>query len=95
MQDLKQKIKHTTLLSDEDKIAILVEVDEYSESDIHALEKIIDEFDATTARATVEYKKAVYETLDGIAAKQKPDDALRMHAAAAQIKQGVDELLQA
>ena len=95
MQDLKEKIKNTTLLSDEDKIAILVEVDGYSEADIKALGKIIDEFDATHARAVAEYKKAVYETLDGIVAKQKPEDAVQMQAATDQIKTGVDMLLQA
>ncbi|MDP1722166.1 MAG: hypothetical protein Q8L37_03075 [Candidatus Gottesmanbacteria bacterium] len=95
MQDLKQKIKNTTLLSDEDKIAILVAVDGYGEADIQALEKIIDEFDAAHTQAVADYKKAVYETLDGVVAKQKPEDVPSMQAATAQIKTGVDALLSA
>lgn len=94
MQTLKQKIKQTSLLSDEDKIAILVAVDTYLESETKTLENIIDEFDRTYAQSVVDYKKAVYGVLDGIAANRKPDDAPRMQAATAQIKQGVDTLLQ-
>lgn len=94
MQTIKEKIKNTTLLSDEDKIAILVAVDGYSESDVSALEKIIDEFDQAHTQAIVDYKKTVYTTLDGIVVKQKPEDAPSMQAATTKIKQGVDELLQ-
>lgn len=86
MNDLKQKIKNSTLLSDEDKIAVLAAIDTYSESDTKALEGIIDEFDRTYTQSVADYKKAVYETLDGIVAKQKPEDAPRMQTATAQIK---------
>lgn len=92
MQDLKQKIKNTTLLGDEDKIAILVAVDGYPESDVSALEKIIDEFDQAHTQAVAEYKKAVYATLDGIVDKQKMEDAPIMKTATDQIKQGVEVL---
>ncbi len=95
MQTLKEKIKNTTLLSDEDKIAILVAVDGYSESDMQALKMIVDDFDQAHARSVAEYKKAVYSVLDTIAANQKSEDAPRMQGAAAQIKQGVDALLSA
>ena len=95
MQSLKQKIKNTTLLSDEDKIAVLAAIDTYSESDTKTLEVIIDGFDGIHTRSLAEYKKSVFEVLDNITAKQKPDDAPRMQGATAQIKQGVDELLQA
>lgn len=92
MQDFKEKIKNTTLLSDEDKIAILVAVDGYPESDTEALEKIIDAFDQAHAGAVADYKKAVYATLDGIVDKQKIEDGPSMKAATDQIKQGVEEL---
>lgn len=95
MQSLKHKIKNTTLFSDEDKIAVLAAIDTYPESDTKALEGIIDEFDNTYAKSVSDYKKAVYGVLDGITAKQKPEDIPRMQGAAAKIKQGVDELLQA
>ncbi|MBI5620548.1 hypothetical protein HY949_02100 [Candidatus Gottesmanbacteria bacterium] len=94
MQTLKEKIKNTTLLSDEDKIAILVAVDGYGEADTKALEKIIDEFDSSFARSVADYKKAVFGVLDTIAANQKPDDAPRIRGAAGQIKTGIDGLLQ-
>lgn len=82
---LKAKIKNTSLLSDEDKIAILAAVDGYGESDVSALEKIIDAFDATHAKAIFDYKAVVYKTLD----------SLNMPQPAAQVKQGIDQLLQA
>ncbi len=93
MQTVKEKIKNTQLLSDEDKIAILTAVDGYEKPDLTALEKIIDEFDATHTQSVVEYKRGVYGVLDTIAANQKPDDAPRMKAATDQIKSGVDTLL--
>lgn len=83
MQTLKEKIKNTSLLSDEDKIAILVAMDGYEESDLEELGKIIDEFDAAHAKAVSDYKAAVYQTLD----------SLGMPQPAAQVKQGIDELL--
>lgn len=82
---LKQKIKNTSLLSDEDKIAILVAVDGYDESDLTKLESIIDEFDASHAKAVADYKAAVYKTLD----------SLSMPDATAQVKEGIEALLQA
>lgn len=92
MQSLKHKIKNTTLLSDEDKIATLVAVDGYSPSDVKALEKIVDEFDQAHTRAVTDYKKAVYGVLDEIVVKQKPEDAPRMQTATAQIKQGISSI---
>ncbi len=89
MQSLKQKIKKTTLFSDEDKIAILVAVDGYSASDVKALEKIVDEFDQAHTRAVTDYKKAVYGVLEDIVVKQKSEDAPRMQGATDQIKQGI------
>ena len=70
MQHLKQKIKETTLFSDEDKIAILAAMDSYEVSDRNALEKIIDEFDQTYRQSVAEYKKAVGTTLDTILRRQ-------------------------
>ncbi|MEK7577939.1 MAG: hypothetical protein AAB492_05030 [Patescibacteria group bacterium] len=93
MQHLKQKIKETTLFSDEDKIAILAAMDSYEVSDRNALEKIIDEFDQTYRQSVAEYKKAVGTTLDTIFAKAKPAGTQRLQSATSQIKSGVDMLL--
>ena len=82
-QALKQKIKQTAVLSDEDKIEILAAMDGYEEADLTALEKIVDEYDAVHVKAVTQYKAAVYQTLD----------SLNMPQAAAQVKQGIDELL--
>jgi len=71
------------VLSDEDKIAILAAMDGYEEADLTALEKIVDEYDAVHVKAVTQYKAAVYQTLD----------SLNMPQAAAQVKQGIDELL--
>jgi hypothetical protein len=81
---LKQKIKNTSLLSDEDKIAILAAMDGYEEADLVELEKIIGEFDAVHVKAVSQYKAAVYQTLD----------SLGMPQPAAQVKQGIDELIE-
>jgi len=56
--NLKQKIKETTLFSDEDKIAILAAIDTYSSDDTKQLEAIIDEFDTKYHSAVFEYKKS-------------------------------------
>lgn len=92
MQNLKLKIKNTTLFSDEDKIAILAAVDTYEESDVKSLERIIDEFDQTYRSAVSEYKKVVFETLDKVTAKNKNPN---VSVGAAQIRTGVDSLLSA
>lgn len=94
MHLLKQKIHHTTLFSDEDKISILAAADTYSSDDIKALEAIIDEFDAKHSQAISEYKKSVYSVLDTIVAKASPTDKKRFQSAAGSIRQGVDTLLQ-
>lgn len=83
MKDLKEKIKKTQLLSDEDKIAILAAMDGYGDADLFALEKIIDGFDSAHAKAISDYKAAVYKTLD----------SLNMPQPAAQVTQGIDQLL--
>lgn len=93
MQVLKLKIKNTTLLSDEDKVAVLAAIDTYQRSDTEALGKIIDEFDKTHSQSVAEYKKNVYDVLDSIAANQKPSDAPRMKSSVDQIKSGIDSLL--
>ncbi len=93
MKTIKEKIKNTALLGDEDKIAILAAMDGYSQSDVQELERIVDEFDQAYSRSVAQYKKVVYGVLDDIASHAKPDDAARMHAATAQVKEGVDTLL--
>lgn len=94
MQHLKLKIQHTTLFSDEDKIAILAAVDTYAESDTKALEAIIEEFDAKHKAAISEYKSSVYGVLDNIVKKASPQDKKRFQSATSTIKSGVDMLLQ-
>lgn len=94
MQQLKHKIQHTTLFSDEDKIAILAAVDTYSPEDIKALEGIIDEFDAKHSQAISEYKKSVHGVLDTIVVKVSPADKKRFQNAASDVRAGVDALLQ-
>lgn len=94
MQALKHKIQHTTLFSDEDKIAILAAVDTYSADDTKALEAIIDEFDAKHTAAISEYKSSVYGVLDDIVKKANPQDKKRFQSAASDVKGGLDALLQ-
>lgn len=94
MQALKHKIQHTTLFSDEDKIAILAAVDTYAADDIKALEAIVDEFDAKHQEAVSEYKKSVYGVLDTIIAKASPADKKRFQNAASDVRSGVDQFLQ-
>ena len=94
MQSLKHKIQHTTLFSDEDKIAILAAVDTYSSEDTKALEVIIDEFDAKHKAAISEYKSSVYGVLDDIVKKANPQDKKRFQNASSTIRTGVDMLLQ-
>lgn len=94
MQQLKQKIKDTTLFSDEDKIAILAAVDSYASDDISALEAIIDEFDTKHKEATSEYKSSVYGVLGQIVENAKPQEKKRFHHAASTIRSGVDMLVQ-
>ena len=91
---MKQKIHHTTLFSDEDKIAILAAVDTYSTDDVKALEGIIDEFDSKHQKAISEYKKSVYDVLDTIVTKASPTDKKRFQSAASDVRAGVDALLQ-
>jgi len=83
MQNLKQKVKETTLFSDEDKIAILAAIDGYPAEETTQLEAIIDEFDITYRAAVSEYKTSVYGVLDTIAQKK----------AASTIKSGVETLI--
>jgi len=83
MQNLKQKVKETTLFSDEDKIAILAAIDGYPPEETTQLEAIIDEFDITYRAAVSEYKTSVYGVLDTIAQKN----------AASTIKSGVETLI--
>lgn len=94
MQHLKQKIKETTLFSDEDKIAILAAIDGYSDDDTKALESIIDEFDVTYRAAVSEYKKSITGVLDTLVQKAKPQDKQRFQSAASTIKTGVEQILQ-
>ncbi len=94
MQALKHKIQHTTLFSDDDKIAILAAVDTYTAEDVKALEGIIDEFDEKHQEAISEYKKSVYGVLDTIVAKANPSDKKRFQNAAADVRSGLDALLQ-
>ncbi|MEK7533529.1 MAG: hypothetical protein AAB542_03785 [Patescibacteria group bacterium] len=94
MQELKHKIQHTTLFSDEDKIAILAAVDTYSADDVKALEAIIDEFDTKHQEAVSEYKKSVYGVLDTIVAKASFSDKKRFQNATSDIRTGVEALLQ-
>lgn len=94
MQNLKQKIKETTLFSDGDKIAILAAIDTYAPEDIKALEVIIDEFDAAHEKAISEYKKTVYGVLDDIVRKAAPQDKTRLQHSSSTIKSGVDMILQ-
>ena len=92
MQALKHKIQHTTLFSDEDKVAILIAVDTYSADDIKALEGIIDEFDTKHQDAVSEYKKSVYGVLDTIVAKASPTDKKRFQNASSDVRTGVEAL---
>lgn len=94
MEQLKHKIQNTNLFSDEDKIAILVAIDTYEESDRTKLEAIIDEFDAAQKTAVSEYKKSVDMVLNSVVEKAKPLDKKRFQSAAGSIRQGVDTLLQ-
>lgn len=94
MQALKQKIQHTSLFSDEDKIAILAAVDGYTPEDIKALEGIVDEFDTKHREAISEYKKSVATVLAGVVAKAAPSDQIKFKEAASLVQSGVDELLQ-
>lgn len=94
MQQVKQKIKDTTLFSDEDKISILAAMDRYAKDDITKLEAIIDEFDAAHRLAISEYKKSINKVLDEIVSKATPDDATRLKTASSTIQSGVDMLLQ-
>ncbi len=94
MQALKQKIHHTTLFSDEHKIAILAAVDTYSTDDVKALEGIIDEFDTKHRQAISEYKKSVYDVLDTIVSKASSSDKKRFQSAASDVRSGLNSLLQ-
>jgi len=91
---LKQKIKDTTVVTDEDKIAILAAVDTYASADIKALEGIIDEFDMVHSKAVSEYKKSVSEVLHDIVIKSSLADQKKLQRAASLVQSGLDELLQ-
>lgn len=94
MSQLNQKIETTTLFSDEDKIAILAAVDDYSEADKKALGDIIDEFDAKHRNAVSEYKTSVQHVLDDIVKKAAPKETKRYQQASYTIRKGIDALFQ-
>lgn len=94
MKPLKEKIKATTLFSDEDKIAILTVLDSYPGDKVKSLERIIDEFDRMHRDAISEYKTTVSTVLDDIIASVKPEEKKQFQQATSDIRSGVDMLLQ-
>lgn len=92
--NLKQKIQHTRLFDEQDKIAILAAVDAYASDDKNALEGIIDEFDTKHREAISEYKKSVASVLKGIVVTATSSDQKKFKDAAAKIQKGLDKLLQ-
>jgi len=95
MQSLKHKIKDTALFSNIDKIAILTQMDTYSEDDLTSLEKIIGEFDAQYNKGIQNYKQSVAQKLDSIVANVSGTNKQRVQSSVNQIKTGVDQILSA
>lgn len=93
MDPLKQKIKATNLFTPQEKIDILAEFDTISDEDKKNLETIIDEYDATYAKATQTMKAGVVEELDGIVKDAKPEDKDRIAASAEKIKSGLTAII--
>lgn len=94
MDKLKQKIQNTGLFSTEEKLEIITVVDTYLESDTIALERIIDEFDATQRNIVSQYKKTVNKVLGRVIESAKVEDRSRIENAANLVRSGIDVLVQ-
>ena len=93
MQNIKQKIKNTTLFSDEEKVDILAAIDTYSHKDVIHIEAIIDEYDISRVQAGNAYRTEVFNALDTIVKQAKPVDIKRIKNATENIRHGLDTIL--
>lgn len=90
---LKQKVKNTALLADEEKVDILAALDGYTETDRHELESIIDEYNTEHARILNTFEKNMDKELDAIVGSADPSKKAQLTAASNQIKQGISAVV--
>lgn len=68
MSDIKQKIQKTHLLNDEQKVALLVEIDDCSKEEIAKLDDVLTRFEGEYQSYLTKYQEVVNTELAGILA---------------------------
>lgn len=66
MSDIKQKIQKTHLLNDEQKVALLVEIDDCSKEEIAKLDDVLTRFEGEYQSYLTKYQELVNTELAGI-----------------------------
>lgn len=90
MDEIKRKIQNTRLLSDEQKIALLVEIDGCSEGEIAKLDEVLMRFEREYQSLFSTYQEAVNKELAGILSDD--GDAPAVREAVERIRTGVKTL---
>ncbi len=89
MNDLKYKIKNTSLFTPEEKVEILTALDTFSEHDVKELESIIDEYDGKYKNILQTFRQNMFEELESIEKKTPPEKLAQMKQAIEKIKSGL------
>lgn len=89
--DLQQKIQHTKLFTDKEKIEILVKLGTYSAEAKIGLEKVIDDYDDSLKSISLKYKADMNSELDKI--EEQSDDPETTMAATSKIRSGMDKII--
>lgn len=90
MNEIKQKIQQTHLLTDAQKIALLVEIDGCSEEEIAKLDEVLMRFEMEYQSYLAAYQEAVNKELAGILADDGDVPAVR--EAVEKIRRGIKTL---
>lgn len=77
MEEIKRKIQNTRLLSDEQKINVLVEIDGCSKEEIDKLDEVLTRFKREYQSLIANYQEAVNTELAGILADDGDVPAVR------------------
>ncbi len=84
---LKQKIANTHLFAEYEKVAILSQLDEYSDQDKKVLEDVLNEYDRKYNEVVLSFRSRINKELDEITKKASTNP--RVVAATETIKRGV------
>ncbi len=90
MNEIKQKIQQTHLLTDAQKIALLVEIDGCSKEEIAKLDEVLTRFEGEYQSHLAAYQEAVNKELAGILADDGDVPAVR--EAVERIRTGIKTL---